>query len=312
MEQMLGSLVLVFELVLAQLGLATEEPLQAEMVAMEPVELEDPWSIEVVAVGDVMLGRSVQVQSLSHDDWGWPFRKTETYLGSADLTIGNLENPLLDVCPVTNEGMIFCGRRPFGSALAAAGFDVVSLANNHSMNYGIEGYDETKNILEVAGVEYVDSVRILTHDVSGVQVGLVGFDDVSTSLDIAYMQQVIAELDDSANVVIPLVHWGEEYTASASARQVLLGRAMIDAGADVVIGAHPHWVQQVERYGDGYIFYSLGNFVFDQMWSEETRTGMVVKLKMQGTEEVETILYETEEVKIYEYGQPRFERSMLQ
>src|SRR5690606_2415251 len=106
-----------------------------------------------------------------------------------------------------------------------------------------------------------------------------------------------------SDMVIVSVHWGVEYKAKPNQRQILLGRAMIDAGADVVLGHHPHWTQTVEEYQDGVIIYSLGNFIFDQMWSEETRRGDVVEFKLDKTG---VLGYQVKPIKIYDYGQPRW------
>ena len=114
------------------------------------------------------------------------------------------------------------------------------------------------------------------------------------------------------DVLLGMMHWGYEYRPNYSLRQQYVGHALIDAGMDVVFGAHPHWVQPYEEYNDRLIFYSLGNFVFDQMWSDQTRAGQLVRLKLvvhPNPGELE-IGYEVIPVTIYDFGQPQFDESL--
>jgi poly-gamma-glutamate synthesis protein (capsule biosynthesis protein) len=121
------------------------------------------------------------------------------------------------------------------------------------------------------------------------------------------MESLAASASGEVEVLVAMMHWGVEYVSEPSDRQVTLGRALIDAGVDVVVGAHPHWVQPVEEYQGKLIFYSLGNFVFDQMWSEETRLGEVADVEFRFEEGALVEMdYELLPVRIYEYGQPRF------
>jgi poly-gamma-glutamate synthesis protein (capsule biosynthesis protein) len=202
--------------------------------------------------------------------------------------------------------MIFCGRPEAAAGLGAAGFDGMGLANNHILNYGERGKEETIAWLDRAGIVPIVQGNGREFEIEGVRVGVFAFDDVSKPLD---EEEVIGEIEqwkDDVEVVIVMIHWGVEYVDTPNERQQLLGRQMIDAGVDVVVGSHPHWTQSVEAYRDGVIFYSLGNFVFDQMWSDQTRLGSIalIKLKTQNSK-LKTMEYELVPVKIYDYGQPR-------
>lgn len=246
---------------------------------------EEGQVYKILVVGDVMIGRTVNRIAGEKNDWGWVFMDTQELLRSADVTIGNLESPIVEDCPVVDSGFVFCGDVRWAKEIALAGFDVVSLANNHATNYGAEGIETTKRLLTSNRVSVVGLGEPVIVDVGELLIGILAYNDVGEYAGIANVEgfqweREISELNNIVDVVIVYYHWGWEYTATANARQMEIGRKSIDAGADVVVGAHPHWVQNIEEYRGGYIFYSLGNFVFDQMWSEETRRGMVVEIYM--------------------------------
>ncbi|KKU89006.1 MAG: SH3 type 3 domain protein [Microgenomates group bacterium GW2011_GWF2_47_9] len=264
--------------------------------------------VTVLAVGDVMLGRSVNNQSLSHRNFAWPFLETAGVLRSADLTIGNLENPLVKNCPPHDNGFIFCAPDEAVSGLIYAGFDVVSLANNHATNYKIEGLENTKKVLEQngilsAGLGVPAIVRrgdtdfaILAYNDIGIYPGVSNYNEHEIEKELAMARE-------QGDLVIVFFHWGEEYTATPTKRQVELAHRAIDLGADLVLGAHPHWVQTEEVYKDKHIFYSLGNFIFDQEWSQETKEGMAVRFTYQ---DKNLLKIDRLPVLIQNYGQPRF------
>lgn len=283
-----------------------EDKLQTQKVVQVPEENQTPVEITIGVVGDVMLGRSVNTRMLKYKDDKWPFFEVVEVLAGYDLTLGNLENPLIEGCKSKDEGMIFCGRPEATLGLVAAGFDGIGLENNHILNYGEAGKAETIEWLNEAGVLPIVQGGGREFEIEGVRMGVLAFDDVSKSLS---EQEVIGEIEqwkDKVEVLMVMIHWGVEYVDIPNERQQFLGRQMIEAGADVVVGSHPHWTQTVEEYGDGVIFYSLGNFVFDQMWSEQTRLGSIalIKLKTQNSK-LKTMEYELIPVKIYDYGQPR-------
>jgi len=259
--------------------------------------------VEVMIMGDVMLGRSVNTTAQRRGDWKYPFLKTSEELFQADLTLGNLETPLVPGCKNTDTGMIFCGNPKMVEGLKLAGFDVLSLANNHIFNYGRSGFEETEELVESEQIVGVGEGEIEEVEVKGVKLAFLAFDDVSNRVNKEKMIQLIKEAKERNEVVMVSMHWGWEYRSAPNLRQIDLGRGAIDAGANVVWGHHPHWVQSVEEYNGGYIFYSLGNFVFDQMWSEKTREGVVARVVMdrEGVEE-----YELLPVRIYDYSQPKW------
>lgn len=263
-------------------------------------------TVRVVVVGDVMLGRSVNTRMMKYESVDWPFVQVRETLLTADLALGNLENPLIADCPASDSGMIFCGRSESALGLARAGFDGMSLANNHSFNYGEAGVVETEKTLVEAGVESIGNGLVGEFSVDGIRIGILAYDDVTKPVETARIQEDIRQWRDEVEVLMVMMHWGVEYVAEPNQRQQDLGRWMVDEGVDVVLGSHPHWVQPVEPYKDGLIFYSLGNFVFDQMWSDATRLGEIAEIRFTIQDyNISDIEYELIPVKIYEYGQPK-------
>lgn len=258
----------------------------------------DKQRIVLVATGDVSLARTVNTQIQKRFDPTWPFLKTADYLKKADITLINLESPLVSNCPLTDTGMKFCGDIKNVEGLIFAGVDVASLANNHTKNYGEVGLKETKNVLAQNGILSTSQGEIAYKKVRKTTFAFVGYDDVSSRVtDLSN----ITTARQLADVVVISVHWGNEYTDKPSERQVLLGHQFIDAGADLVIGNHPHWVQPTETYKDKLIVYAHGNFVFDQEWSQKTKEGVVGEYIFENEKLISWQLYP---ILITNFGQP--------
>ena len=262
--------------------------------------------------GDVMLGRSVNTRILKYSDFSWPFRKISSLLSDADLTLVNLESPFRSGCKPTDGGMVFCADPRSVEGLKTAGIDIVNLANNHINNQGQEGILETMEILNKNNISFVGARRdspetnSAIYTIKNTKIAFLGFTDIpSGSKNISTaspdnIKKQVSEAKKVSDLVIATFHWGNEYS-SRSLRQQELAHIAIDSGADAIIGHHPHWVQEIEEYKDKPIYYSLGNLVFDQMWSEETRKGLVVKLTFSGSKLVKQ---EQFPIKIFDYGQP--------
>lgn len=251
--------------------------------------------------GDVMLSRNVNTQMAKRNDYQWPFAEIEELFKAADIAVVNLESPF----SISSDYTVKTGSFTFNAdpksvaGLNYAGIDVVSLANNHMLNMGDAGIETTKKVLADNNIKYtgLGDPAIIS------DFAFLGYtyypDPHLPGLDIAKMQQDIAKLKDKK--VIVLMHAGTEYTTKPNTEQIAFAHAAIDAGAMAVIGHHPHWPQTIETYKNQPIVYSLGNLVFDQMWSEETRQGIVVKMTWQdGWKDMEII-----PIKSYDYSQPR-------
>lgn len=286
---------------------------QTKQTAIPSFVLETPRSTQketwtLVATGDVIPARSVNTQTIKRNDFTWSWKYIGPILRQGDITVINLESPLLHACVATDEGMKFCGDKGHIEGLAFSGVDVVSLANNHMGNYGVEGIRETTALLENNGIHITGTdIQPYITTVKNTSVGFLAYNDIGYKeegiawADVERMKQDIQKTKEKTDVVIVSMSWGIEYTSYPTSRQQELAHAAIDAGADLIIGNHPHWIQSVERYNDGYIMYAHGNTIFDQMWSEETKTGVIGIYTFAGKK-----LEHVEFVPIYirDYGQP--------
>jgi poly-gamma-glutamate synthesis protein (capsule biosynthesis protein) len=256
-------------------------------------------TVSVLAVGDVMLGRGVSAEP---DPWG----DVAGWLQTADLTLGNLEVVLVDGgaprrAPSGEAQPIILSVSPVSAeSMRQAGFDILGLANNHSLDYGVPGLKETASHLRQAGLEIVGatkengSIAPLYQDVNGVRLSFLAFNAVPdphplqtcppgiscspqpVPWDPAVAAAAIASAKAQADAVIVSVHWGFEYEPTHDPSQEKAARNMLEAGADLIVGHHPHVVQAIAVNGDQVTAYSLGNFVFDQ-GADDTRQGLALR-----------------------------------
>lgn len=263
----------------------------------------------IIATGDIIPARSVNYQESRRNNFKWPFEKTAEMLRSADLTLVNLESPLLKKCPLTNEGMVFCGSEKNIEGLIFAGVDIANLANNHSANYGEEGLIDTVELLRNNNIQGSGTGSLVTKNVKSLEFGFLGYNDLEQSqneISQVYKDKIISDITEAkkqVKVVVVSFHWGVEYTSLPTRRQQDLAYLAINSGADLVIGNHPHWVQPIEIYKNKIIVYAHGNFIFDQMWSKKTEEGVVGKYTFYDNKVIDV---EFLPIKIEDYGQPYF------
>jgi len=272
-----------------------------------------PAVATLTIVGDVMLGR--RVGRAIADDPRAVFRPLADRLSRADVTVGNLESTLSTDGRPTQGGDSFGASPQVLRGLGSAGFDVVSLANNHVGDYGDRALRQTLNRLRAADLAYVGAGRnlaearkpvVLTR--AGVRIGLLATDSIGESpaatsrragtnrlnmpprtgpLDRRALGRITADiraLRRTVDVVVVVPHWGTQYTHRPEASQRTAARAFAEAGADLVIGGHPHWVQGWERFGSRTVVHSLGNFIFDMDFQTKTREGVFVEVTLWGGE----------------------------
>jgi poly-gamma-glutamate synthesis protein (capsule biosynthesis protein) len=246
---------------------------------------------------------------MRRNGFDYPFTQVSSLLQSGDVTLVNLEAPLISRCQLHLDGMRFCGEGPFAAAMARHGIDVATLENNHIGNYGQEGIMETKKFLKDAGISYATFHEPLYVTVKDITFGIVAVNGVGPRIDTAAFREVIVPVREKADIVIVAVHWGREYSyAPVSAPGIAwdspreIGHFFIDSGVDLVIGNHPHWVQGVELYHGGFISYAHGNFIFDQEWSRETTEGVVGSYVFENKRLVDVVYTP---VVITDYAQPR-------
>jgi len=274
------------------------------------INQKEPSKVVLIATGDVVPGRSVNYQMVKYNNFEWPFEKVKDVLASGDITVVNFEVPLVKNCPTVVEGMVFCGREEAVKGLVASGVDVVTLANNHSSDYGTAGIENTIRLMQengIATVGYQDSGEILYKTVNGTKFAFLAFNDIYGSIppilstEKEVIGRLVGEARQNADAVVVAMHWGVEYRAEPDDRQVELAHLVAGAGADLIIGNHPHWIQSDEQYKNTYIKYAHGNLVFDQMWSEETKKGVIGKYTFEDGKLVDKEFIPTY---IRDYGQP--------
>lgn len=196
------------------------------------------------------------------EDWQYPFRNIGGYFLEDECSFANLEGALSDSGNPMQKKHTFRGPEALVNILTENAVEAVTLANNHTLDYGNTAYDTTKETLDEAGIPYAErdgSVVFTTKN--GLTIGLYGM--VYYKLDVEDMTAEIAALrEGGCDLVIVAPHWGAEGSYHPTQEQVDVGHAAIDAGADIVWGSHPHVLQPIEAYNGGMIYYSLGNFVF--------------------------------------------------
>lgn len=237
----------------------------------------------ITATGDVIPARSVNYQVMKYNNPLWPYEKVIPMLKDkkTDIMFINLETPLIKGCPMTVEGMVFCGDAKNIAGLSAIGVNVANIANNHTGNHGIDGVMETKQLLENANIAVSGIDGPVYKNINGITFAFLGYNDITkpqpgiTNADEPNIKRDIAQAKKNADIVIVTYHWGVEYRDQPDEDQKRLGHLSIDSGADLVIGNHPHWIQPIEFYKGKLITYAHGNFIFDQMWSQKTREGVI-------------------------------------
>jgi poly-gamma-glutamate capsule biosynthesis protein CapA/YwtB (metallophosphatase superfamily) len=274
-------------------------------------EVKKPEPITLLFVGDMMADRGVR--GMLEKRFDGDYNKLFEYIpeiGEADIAFGNLEGPIADPSIGTRRGSRFSFRMNplFAEALGDAGFDVVSFANNHVGDYGDGAFRETLRLLEEKGVRYAGAGRNIAEaqtpviiEKEGVRIGFLAFSDVGPEWmeatetragQLIYRKEtaeaLVRDVDTQVDILFVSIHFGAEYSL-ASTDQENIARGLVDAGADGIIGHHPHVMQRWEWYKEKPIFYSLGNFIFDQYFSPHTMRGMVVKMTIQPETKVMTV-----------------------
>jgi poly-gamma-glutamate capsule biosynthesis protein CapA/YwtB (metallophosphatase superfamily) len=230
------------------------------------------------------------------------------YLSGADLTLANFENPVIRDAVYHPEATTFTGDLRLMPVLDQAGMDGVTLGNNHILDAGTTGLDETMRHLDVAGIAHAgagmdleEARKPMVFDLGGTKVGVLSYLNVpsyswawatetapgTAPLLENVMKEDIERLRRRVDLILVMPHWGKEYIATPEPQQVKLAHTAIDAGADLVIGGHAHWPKGIEMYEGKPIFYGVGNFLLDQSWSEETSTGIFAEITLYKDEVVQ-------------------------
>jgi poly-gamma-glutamate synthesis protein (capsule biosynthesis protein) len=221
----------------------------------------------------------------------YPFQNMDNaYLQTNDLLIANLEGPVAQKAISTTKSIAFRFLPDIVPLLKKYHFDTFSIANNHALDMGAQGLTDTYQLLQEGGLTPFGHPRDLSdrsvafHTVNGRKIALLGLNHTDFKLDKVAVVNRISELRAGGYDVIPFIHWGVEYKHTPSTEQVELAHAFVDAGATAVVGMHPHVVQSVEIYNKAPIFYSLGNAVFDQYFSQDTQEGLSFTMRLEPEE----------------------------
>jgi poly-gamma-glutamate synthesis protein (capsule biosynthesis protein) len=201
--------------------------------------------------------------------------------------------------------MVFNAPRGNIKGLVDSNFKVLSLANNHALDQGVKGLNYTLNYLDEnkiqhagAGKDLNDAWQPAIVEAGGIKICFVAASYASVNDNGKTTNGYVARIEDIENLklkienskklcdfVVASMHAGTEYTRNPNADEITFAHAAIDDGADMVIGGHPHWIQTTEKYQGKYIFYSLGNFIFDQDWSQDTKEGLALKIQVSKNQE---------------------------
>lgn len=282
------------------------------------------------AVGDIIPGRTVaKMQKLRGVDF--PYKMAAPYLNTGDVVYGKLECPLTDRVAAPTKGLTFAAPSNTVQGLKMLGLKVVGLANNHSTNFGRAAFEDTLRVLKEnnilfcgGGVDYEAAHKPAVVDAKGVRFSFLDYNTISGSLDatgsepgvawisippwkptneaqIERMEQDIKAARQQSDFVVVSFHWSKEDVYEPSGDMKSLARRAIDAGADMVLGGHPHTVQPIEFYKGRFIAYSMGNFIFDQMQRDQTREGYFIRCTFKGDDPVsiEMVPY-----RIFDFAQP--------
>jgi len=238
--------------------------------------------------GDMMLDRYVR-QIINQKGVEYSFVNLKEKLLEKDLVIANLEGSFTDYKPkaLAPNNMSFTFDPKIVPTLKELNFGLFGLANNHSLNFGKEGLAQSREYLSQNQIEYfgdpLNQDLSLIKEIKGYKIGFVGYHEFSNP-DLAPILAEIKNLSDKTDLIIVNPHWGIEYKKVFSNSQQSKAHQFIDAGADIVIGHHPHVIQPIEIYNGKAIFYSLGNFIFDQTFSSDTQQGLSLEITIDNNQ----------------------------
>jgi poly-gamma-glutamate synthesis protein (capsule biosynthesis protein) len=262
----------------------TSEYVEVLVAGAEP---EKEQTATLLFVGDIMLDRYIRTVT-NRNGASYVLAEVRTLIEGADIAAGNLEGPITDSASVSGgtkvgdaNNMRFTFPPTSASMLSSFGFDLVSIANNHMRDFGTGGVESTKRHLAAAGIRHIGdpngaATDPVVEEVNGIRIAFVPYNEFLGWDKELTLQGVRDANRDHVDVVVVMAHWGDEYETEPPERVRVLLAELKDAGTDLVIGTHPHVIGTREDQGAMRVYYSLGNFVFDQYWNPEVRCGLVV------------------------------------
>ncbi len=246
--------------------------------------------ITIAFIGDIMVDRYIR-KIANRNSYEYLFDKVREKLSEATLVVANLEGPVTDFLSIANsevehERFVFTFDPLIIKALENANIKIVNIDNNHITNFGNEGLKQTVKYLESSSVNYFGNPynrNILFKKFDQITIAFVSYNQFINP-DTIETNKLIVSANELADHVVVYTHWGDEYELRPNQNQISLAHEFIDNGADLIIGSHPHVVQTKEIYKNRQIYYSLGNFIFDQYFTEEVSCGAVVTFEFNKKE----------------------------
>lgn len=262
--------------------------LEAQPPKTPNLEASLPSKIKLLFLGDIMLDRYIRRVAQKHG-YDFVFGDTDNILKNNDLVIGNLEGPITDNNSKSinsefesRDNYVFTFAPETAVALNKHNIKLVNLGNNHILNFGEGGLEQTKKYLKESEIGYFcdpdnPELRVANYKLQGLKIAFVCYNQFEKGAA-ERAERDIREVKGKVDIVILYTHWGKEYETSILPIIRILGHKFVDAGADLIIGSHPHVVQEKEIYNGKTIYYSLGNFIFDQYFNPNAAKGLAVEV----------------------------------
>jgi poly-gamma-glutamate capsule biosynthesis protein CapA/YwtB (metallophosphatase superfamily) len=267
-----------------------KQNINTQNIASLPEKNEKP--VKFLFLGDLMFDRHIRDTSAKKGN-DFIFEKVKNLLADDDLAIANLEGPItgsnslsIGTLPGEKHHLIFTFEKSLAKTLFESNIKLVNIGNNHILNFGQDGLAETKANLSSANINYFGDNITYIANVNNYKVGFVNYNQFASGSRERTLEN-IGNLKKQADLVIVYTHWGTEYKPDAADNIKNLGHSFIDSGADLVIGSHPHVIEPVENYNGHRIYYSLGNFIFDQYFSPETKKGLAIEVTITPDKKME-------------------------
>jgi poly-gamma-glutamate synthesis protein (capsule biosynthesis protein) len=248
--------------------------------------------VQILFAGDLMFDRGIRYYAEKNNGNEFIFDKISFMLQSNDLVAVNLEGPITDnksislgTAPGSTNNYFFTFDPSVAKTLFNENIRLVDLGNNHITNFGNKGATATESYLDNANVSFLGApigIKSIIKNINGIKIAFVSYNEFAGDVQ-AEQKAVINEIESKklkSDLVVVFSHWGIEYSPTETEYQKELAHKFIDAGADLIIGSHPHVIEPMETYNGKRIYYSLGNFVFDQYFNEDVRNGLGVVVKI--------------------------------
>jgi poly-gamma-glutamate synthesis protein (capsule biosynthesis protein) len=248
-------------------------------------------NLSVLFVGDMMFDRYIR-QIGEKKGYSFLFQKARFLLVNNDLVVGNLEGPITSNQSISlnsemgkKNNYIFTFDPKLSGILADENIKLVNIGNNHIANFGSSGIENTRNYLTQSGVDFFgdperNEKRMVIKYIKGLQIAFVNYNQFILEGKQKTIDDIGKAKNAKANIVVVYTHWGNEFVNEPDQKIKDLAHKFIDIGADLIIGTHPHVIQSKEEYNGKMIYYSLGNFIFDQYFNSDTQKGLAVQAEI--------------------------------